>query len=185
MKKLAKYFSSVLGFVVLSIFASQCFAQSQSKTADSQKNQIGKYVQSIYGILDLLQEYYVDEPDMEALYHGALKGMLEATNDPYTTYLDPTAFRSLSDTTEGSFGGVGLSISKPYESTPDKPAYVEVVSPIDDTPGSRAGILAGDLILSVDGVDTSTITMEEVLDKLRGKIGEDVEVEETSISRKF
>ena len=176
MKKLAKYFSSVLGFVVLSIFASQCFAQSQSKTADSQKNQIGKYVQSIYGILDLLQEYYVDEPDMEALYHGALKGMLEATNDPYTTYLDPTAFRSLSDTTEGSFGGVGLSISKPYESTPDKPAYVEVVSPIEDTPGSRAGILAGDLILSVDGVDTSTITMEEVLDKLRGKIGEDVEV---------
>ena len=176
MKKLAKFISSVLGFVVLSIFASQCFAQSQSKTADQQKSQISKYVQSIYGILDLLQEYYVDEPDMEALYHGALKGMLEAAGDPYTTYLDADAFRGITDTTEGSFGGVGLSISKPYESTPDKPAFVEVVSPIEDTPGFKAGIQAGDLIVTVDGVDTSTISMDDVLSKLRGKVGEDVEV---------
>lgn len=177
MKKFTKTFSAFAVFFLLSVGASQCFAQSASETAsDSKKAQISKYVQNIYGIMEMLQEYYVDEPDMEALYHGALKGMLDAAGDPYTTYLDASAYRSLSDTTEGAFGGVGLSISKPYESTPDKPAYVEVVSPIEDTPGFRAGIQAGDLIVSVDGTDTSTISMEEVLDRLRGKVGEDVEV---------
>ena len=102
--------------------------------------------------------------------------MLESLNDPYTLYLDTSSMRNLTDTTEGKFGGVGLSISKPYESTPDKPAYVEVASPIEDTPGFRAGIQPGDLIISVDGTDTSEITMEEVLGKLRGKVGEKVDL---------
>ncbi len=128
------------------------------------------------GVFDFVQRNYVDEVNAEVLYHGALKGMLEALNDPYTLYLEPNAMRSLSDTTEGAFGGVGLSISKPYESTPDKPAYVEVASPIEDTPGFRAGIQAGDIILSVNGTDTSTITMEEVLNLLRGCVGESVDL---------
>ena len=128
------------------------------------------------GIFDFVQKNYVDDVDPAVLYRGALKGMLEALEDPYTLYLDTSTMRSLSDTTEGKFGGVGLSISKPYESTPDKPAYVEVASPIEDTPGFRAGIQAGDLIISVDGTDTSEITMEEVLGKLRGTVGEKVDL---------
>lgn len=162
-------------FLVLTVFASQCFAQSAATSASS--SQLSKqYMELMNGVFDFVQRNYVDDVDPAVLYHGALKGMLEALNDPYTLYLDSNAMRSLNDTTGGAFGGVGLSISKPYESSPDKPAYVEVASPIEDTPGFRAGIIAGDLIISVDGTDTSEITMEEVLSKLRGKVGESVDL---------
>ena len=83
--------------------------------------------------------------------NGAMKGMMDSLGDPYTSYLDEETIRDLSDTTNGSFGGVELSISKPVESKPNKPAYVEVASPIEDTPGAKAGILAGDYIIEVNG----------------------------------
>ncbi len=167
---------SIFTFVLLSVFASQCFAESSATSANNAARESRQYMEMMYGIFDFVQKNYVDEVDPAVLYRGALKGMLESLNDPYTLYLDTSTMRNLTDTTEGKFGGVGLSISKPYESTPDKPAYVEVASPIEDTPGFRAGIQTGDLIISVDGTDTSEITMEEVLGKLRGKVGEKVDL---------
>ena len=157
----------------LTIIASQCFAQSSAASSALTTRQYGELLNSV---LDFVYRNYVDEVDPEVLYHGALKGMLEALNDPYTLYLDQANRRSLDDTTEGAFGGVVLSISKPFESTADKPAYVEVASPIEDTPGFRAGIQAGDIILSINGTDTSTINMEEVLSILRGKVGDPVDL---------
>ncbi|WP_407428367.1 S41 family peptidase [Treponema sp.] len=171
-----KRVNSVLLVFIIAVFASQCFAQSSSKTASEKSAQSRQYIELMSSIYEFVQQNYVDEVDPTVLYKGALKGMLEALNDPYTLYLDQTASRSLNDTMKGQFGGVGLSISKAVESNPDKPAYVEVVSPVEDTPGFRAGILAGDLIISVNGVDTSTLTMEEVLDMLRGKVGESVDL---------
>ncbi len=170
-----KFCRIIFGFLILSIIASQCFAQSPSRTASNEKTP-QQYGELLSGIMQFVHSNYVDEVDPEVLYRGALKGMMESLGDPYTVYLDQSSFRNISDTTDGAFGGVGLSISKPFESTPDKPAYVEVASPIEDTPGFKAGIVAGDLIISVDGVDTSTITMEEVLDKLRGRVGEEVKI---------
>lgn len=170
-----RFFSAVF-FVVLSVFTSQCFAESSAPSAKKPARESRQYMDMMYSIFDFVQSNYVDEVDPSVLYRGALKGMLESLNDPYTLYLDTSTMRNLTDTTEGKFGGVGLSISKPLESTPDKPAYVEVASPIEDTPGFRAGIQAGDLIISVDGTDTSEITMEEVLGKLRGKVGEKVDL---------
>lgn len=168
--------SIVYIFTIILLFlfvTSQCFSQSKSLSKE-EKLKSKQYMELMNGVFDFVQKNYVDEVEAEVLYKGALKGMLESLNDPYTLYLDTSTFRDLNDTTEGKFGGVGLSISKAFESTPDKPAYVEVASPIEDTPGYKAGILAGDLIVSVNGTDTSTITMEEVLDMLRGKVGESV-----------
>lgn len=161
-----------IGFLILSVVTSQCFAQSNSDS--SKKTSSKQYLGQFSAIYDWIQQNYVDEVDPEVLFRGALKGMLSELNDPYTTYLDESLSRSLGDTTNGQFGGVGLTITKPVESTADKPAYVEVSSPVEDTPGFKAGILAGDLIVSVNGTDTSTITMEEVLGMLRGKVGESV-----------
>ena len=84
--------------------------------------------------------------------------------------------RGLTDTTVGEFGGVGLSISKPLTSTPEKPAYVEVASPIEGGPGYKAGIQAGDFIIKINETSTPDITMDEVLKMLRGKVGETVNV---------
>lgn len=166
--------NSVLLFFVIALFASQCFAQSASNSASEQSLKSRQYMELMSGVFDFVQRNYVDEIDPQVLYEGALKGMLDSLKDPYTVYLDKNSFRSISDTTSGAFGGVGLQISKAVETSSEKPAYVEVASPVEDTPGFKAGILAGDLIISINGTDTSTITMEQVLDLLRGKVGEGV-----------
>ena len=169
MKKTIKAIAAVL---LLCSF--QCFAESSVEN-DSKITSF-QYVKKLNSVFDFVQQNYVDEIDPRILYEGALKGMLDAIGDPYTLYLDADYMRDLNDTTSGSFGGVGLSISKATESTATKPAYVEVASPIDDTPGAKAGIQAGDLITAIDGMPTPSMTMNEVLQHLRGEIGTSVTV---------
>lgn len=146
---------------------------AQVRKNDSNDEQYLKNFKTVY---KFLQQYYVEEVDSRTLYEGALKGMMESLGDPYTVYLDIQDMRGLNDTTSGNFYGVGLSITKSNKSTPDKPAYVEVVSPIENTPGFKAGIQAGDKIIEINGEPTPDMSMEEVLSKLRGPRGEAVEV---------
>ncbi|WP_428770924.1 S41 family peptidase [Treponema sp. HNW] len=162
-------------FCILSL--PSAFAQSAKSSKGSQAEKevhSRQYIELLNSVYTFVLENYVDEVDPKILYEGALKGMMDAFEDPYTAYLGTAQMRDLNDTTTGDFGGVGLSITKPAETSADKPAYVEVVSPIEDTPGWRAGIQAGDLILSIDGTSTADITMEEVLKILRGPKGTSV-----------
>lgn len=169
MKKILKAIA-----IVFLLCSFQCFAESSVE--NDTKITSFQYVKKLNSVFDFVQQNYVDEIDPRILYEGALKGMLDAIGDPYTLYLDPDYMRDLSDTTSGSFGGVGLSISKATESTPAKPAYVEVASPIEDTPGAKAGIQAGDMITAIDGLPTPSMTMNEVLSHLRGEVGDPVTV---------
>lgn len=134
-----------------------------------------RYIKYVY---DFLQAYYVDPVSPEVLYKGAIEGMLNSLQDPYTTYIsaDTTIGRDLQDTQSGSFGGIGVTITKKAISTPEMPAYVEVTSPIEGTPGWKAGLQPGDFITEIDGTRTDSITQEEVLSKLRGKPGTDVKL---------
>ncbi len=103
--------------------------------------------------------------------------MLSALEDPHSSFLAESDMSDLNDTTQGSFGGVGLYISK--QAVPPhikRPSYVEVASPIEDTPGWRAGINPGDLIIEIGGESTADMSMETVLSKLRGKPGTEVTV---------
>ena len=173
-RKLVKnsFIALILAMVVIG--ASYCFAQV--KAQNNSKASSFQYMRKINSVFDFVQQNYVDEIDPVVLYEGALKGMFEALGDPYSVYLDSDYMRDLTDTTEGSFGGVGLTISKPVESTPEKPAYVEVASPLEDSPGAKAGIRAGDLIVAVEGRPTSELTMNEVLGLLRGEVGTPVTI---------
>ena len=166
------FIALILAMVVIG--ASYCFAQV--KAQNNSKASSFQYMRKINSVFDFVQQNYVDEIDPVVLYEGALKGMFEALGDPYSVYLDSDYMRDLTDTTEGSFGGVGLTISKPVESTPEKPAYVEVASPLEDSPGAKAGIRAGDLIVAVEGRPTSELTMNEVLGLLRGEVGTPVTI---------
>lgn len=168
-----KKINGIAFFFIMAIFSSQCFAQS---SIENQSNTNQQYKKKINSVFDYLLQNYVEEVDPQILYEGALKGMLESVKDPYTVYLDPNTMRDLSDTTAGAFGGVGLSISKPLETSSEKPAYVEVASPIEDTPGAKAGIQAGDYITAINGEATPPMTMEQVLNKLRGKSGTPVTI---------
>lgn len=134
-----------------------------------------RYPLILQNVFDFIQRHYVDEVEAKKLYEGAMKGMFEALEDPHSVFLSASDMDDLNDTTQGSFGGVGLYITKPTEaSKTGTPPYVEVASPIEDTPGWRAGIRPGDLILEIDDESTETLTMDEVLARLRGVPGTDV-----------
>ena len=169
-----KIFRTILGTIIIfsaGFTTSQCFAQNQD-----QKISNFQYLRKLNRLFEFVHENYVDETDAKTLYEGAIKGLMNSFNDPYTSYLDHDTIRDLNDTTTGNFGGVGLTISKPIESKPNKPAYLEVASPIEDSPGAKAGIISGDYITEIDGEPTEPMTMQQILDKLRGEVGTPVNV---------
>lgn len=167
----------ILRKIFTGIFFIFCFSQCYSDTLTNDKKlQSYKYMKTINSVFDFVQQNYVEELDPKILYEGALKGMLNAIGDPYTLYLDADAMRDLTDTTEGAFGGLGIYISKPLESTPAKPAYVEISSPMEDTPASRAGLQSGDFIIAINGEPTPDMTSDDVLERLRGPVGTSVTI---------
>lgn len=163
-----KYVITSLVLISLAVLSCYCFANNKTKR--------GSEINDLVNVFTIIQNNYVEEIDPEVLLEGAIKGMLEQLEDPYSVYLDKAAWRDITDTTRGNFGGVGLSITKSIESTPEKPAYVEVVEPIENSPGAKAGIRAGDKIIKIEDVDTSTIDMDTVLKMLRGEKGTDVKI---------
>jgi len=107
-----------------------------------------------------------------------MQGMFDSLGDPYSVFLTDAMMNDLNDTTTGRFGGIGLYISKPLPDPklPERRLYVEIVSPIEDTPGWRAGIMPGDQITHIDGETTEPLSMDEVLKRLRGEPGSTVTI---------
>ena len=161
-------------FCALFIFAliPGAAAQGNSSSAQVQRQNYTSLMQNVF---NFIVQHYVDEVDPQVVFEGAMSGMFEALGDPYSAFMTESDMGSMNDTTQGSFGGVGLNITQSVGQRPDgKPRWVEVVSPIENTPGWRAGINPGDFIIDIDGTPTETLTMEEVLSRLRGTPGENV-----------
>ncbi|CAM5770875.1 peptidase S41 [Labrys miyagiensis] len=105
---------------------------------------------------------YVDKPDDGKLIEAALDGMLTSL-DPHSNYMDAKNFQDMQEQTSGQFGGIGAEVSA-------ENGVIKVVSPIDDSPAAKAGILAGDSIIAIDGASLQGMTLEQAVDKLRGPI---------------
>ena len=145
-----------------------------------------QYIDNLSVLFDFVLENYVDEVSPQQLYEGAAEGLFESLNDPYSVYLTPDDMEDFSDTTTGSFGGVGMFISKQGGERPDYSPdmtfreryfdFVEVIAPIEGTPAFRAGISAGDFIISIDGESAEGFSSDEAADVLRGVPGTDVEL---------
>lgn len=108
-----------------------------------------------------VKNYYVDEISDKKLLENAVKGMVEGL-DPHSTFLDAKAYADMEESTMGEFGGLGLEVTK-------DPSGVRVVSPIDDTPAARAGVMAGDLIIKIDDKATADLSLNENVKLMRGK----------------
>jgi len=115
---------------------------------------------------------YVDEPDPEQLFRGAMNGLMGSMDDPYTVFLEDMFLQDLEDTTQGAFGGVGLYITSEILDEGEQSfylPYVRVVSPIEGTPAYKAGVHAGDYIIEIDGQSAEGFSSDEVSDLLRGE----------------
>lgn len=113
-------------------------------------------------VFERIRADYVETPDDSKLIESAINGML-AGLDPHSSYLSPKNFQDMQVQTSGKFGGLGIEVTM-------EDGVVKVVSPIDDTPAARAGILAGDLITALDGEPVEGLTLNEAVDKMRGAV---------------
>lgn len=127
-------------------------------------------------VLEEVHRSYVDtdEAGYDELIRHALSGML-AELDPYSTFMTEKMYEDMKDETSGHFGGIGIVISM-------KDGMLTVVSPMEDTPGFRAGILSGDVIIEIDGEETRELTMSESVDLMRGEPGTEVTIKTLSPS---
>jgi carboxyl-terminal processing protease len=121
-------------------------------------------------VLQKVRTEYVDGQNLtyRDLTYAAVKGMVNVL-DPHSEFMDPAAYQELQDDTEGQFGGLGISVTV-------RSNYVTVVTPMEDTPGFRAGILAGDRIIKINGEDAVKMPLEDAVKRLRGKPGTRVTV---------
>lgn len=161
---------SAIGFSAPAAFA---------EGSDAQAAEAQRYFQIFENVYQFILQNYVDEVEAKKLYEGAMKGMFESLGDPYSVFLDEAMMSDMNDTTEGKFGGIGLYISKQAvdpKAGEDAPRYIEIVSPIEDTPGWRAGFKPGDLIVKIEGESTAPLSTDEAQGKLRGQAGKDITV---------
>jgi carboxyl-terminal processing protease len=140
--------------------------------SDADTRRYTAYIQSVF---EFVQNHFVDTVDAQKLYEGAMNGMLSALDDPYSVFLVEKEMSDLNQNViQGNYGGVGLYISKLVENVEGQPAYVEIAAPIEDTPGWRAGLQPGDLIIEIEGESTVDLSMDDVLARLKGPVGENV-----------
>ena len=119
-------------------------------------------------IIQRIKLSYVEEVDDNKIYEGALKGILSSL-DPHSAYLNEKEFKEMQVQTKGEFGGLGIVVTKDSN-------FIKVVSPIDDTPAARAGVLAGDYISEIDGKNTFDMSLTDAVDLMRGKVGEKIKI---------
>jgi carboxyl-terminal processing protease len=127
-------------------------------------------------VFEKIRTDYVEKPDEQKLVEAAINGMLSSL-DPHSSYMDAKSYRDMQVQTRGEFGGLGIEVTQ-------ENGDIKVVTPIDDTPASKAGILSGDLIVGIDGDSVSGLTLNQAVDKMRGAVGTSVTLKITRPSSK-
>ena len=133
-------------------------------------NQVYQENAKIQQVKHVIDEMYLREYDQEDLYEGQIKGMVEALGDPYSIYMTRDEYESFNMETDGIYGGIGIIV------TPGEDDLITVVSPIEDTPGERAGIRTGDKIIKVEGKEYFSETMDEAVSLMRGEPNTEVQI---------
>ncbi len=135
---------------------------TRTYSATSNNSEIYKQLDLFGDVLERVRADYVDKPDDSMLIDAAINGMLAAL-DPHSAYLNPKNFKDMQVQTRGEFGGLGIEVTM-------ENGMVKVVSPIDDTPASKAGLLTNDMITHLDGEQIVGLTLEQAVEKMRGLV---------------
>jgi carboxyl-terminal processing protease len=113
-------------------------------------------------VFERVKASYVEKPDNSKLIEGAITGMVTSL-DPHSRYMNDKAWNEMQETTSGEFGGLGIEVTM-------EEGLVKVVSPIDDTPASKAGLMSGDLVSKIDGENVQGMTLEQAVNKMKGPV---------------
>ena len=127
-----------------------------------------KSIEKLIGLKEYVKVHYVEGAEDNKLIEGAIKGMFESLGDPYSVYMTKEEFKNFNESTKGSYGGIGVIVTKGED------GYVTVVAPIEDTPGEKAGLKTNDKIIKVDDKDIMGIDLEEAVTLMKGKKGTEV-----------
>ena len=136
--------------------------------ANSGENDIYKKIDVFGEVLEKINKEYVDEINQSDSMDSAINGLLQSL-DPYSAYMSPEIFNEMQTETSGEFGGLGIEVSM-------ESGVVKVISPIDDTPASKAGIKAGDYIVKINNVQVQGKSLSEAVDLMRGPVGSGIEL---------
>ena len=150
----------LLFFLIVSLFF---FGKGFSENSD-----IYKKIDLFGEVLEKINEEYVDDVDRSKSMDAAINGLLQSL-DPYSAYMTPESFKAMQTETSGKFGGLGIEVGM-------ESGVVKVISPIDNTPASKAGLKAGDYIVKVDGVQVQGKSLMEAVDLMRGLVGSSIEL---------
>ena len=132
------------------------------------ENEIYKKIDLFGEVLEKINKEYVDEINQSESMDSAINGLLQSL-DPYSAYMSPEIFNEMQTETSGEFGGLGIEVSM-------ESGVVKVISPIDDTPASKAGIKAGDYIVKIDNTQVQGKSLSEAVDLMRGPVGSGIEL---------
>ena len=128
----------------------------------SQNSELYRQLDLFGDVLERVRSDYVEKPDDTQLIENAINGMLSSL-DPHSSYMSPKNFRDMQVQTRGEFGGLGIEVTM-------ENGVIKVVSPIDDTPASKAGLMANDLITHLDNEQITGLTLEQAVEKMRGPV---------------
>ena len=136
--------------------------------AKSAETDIYKKIDLFGEVLEKINKEYVDEINQSESMDSAINGLLQSL-DPYSAYMSPEIFNEMQTETSGEFGGLGIEVGM-------ESGVVKVISPIDDTPASRAGIKAGDYIVKINNIQVQGKSLSEAVDLMRGPVGSGIEL---------
>jgi carboxyl-terminal processing protease len=164
MRKNSLFFLGAVAGTCLTLLATgprDQFWIAAAKAAASADNTFSQL--NLFGeVFERIRTDYVEKPDDSKLVEGAISGMVAAL-DPHSRYMNEQAWREMQETTHGEFGGLGIEVTM-------EDGLIKVVSPIDDTPAAKAGILSGDLIAYIDDEAVQGLTLEQAVNRMKGPI---------------
>jgi carboxyl-terminal processing protease len=148
----------IIGFS-LGLLSFYPFHKAKALSQDAEE-----YLHILHEVTAFLETDYVEKVDEKELYKGAIQGVLSSLKDPHTRFMTKEEFSDLQTETRGSFGGLGIEVIF-------LDGKIVIVSPIDDTPASRAGLLPQDKIVEIDGKKTQDLSLTEAIEVMRGEVG--------------
>ena len=166
-KKLSLITATALSLIIMS--SNTVFAAPKVDKKASTKNANTYEMLNLFGdVMERAKNSYVEEVSDEQLIEAAINGMLTSL-DPHSSYMDGKDFKYMSEQTKGKFGGLGIEVTM-------ESGVVKVISPMDDTPAYKAGLKPGDYIISIDDESVVGMSLNDAVDRMRGKIGTKVKL---------